>query len=183
MNLQLAVKDEEIYILEVNPRASRTAPFVSKAKGVPWPHIAAKVMMGASLVELNIEEVADSGFFAVKEPVFPFSKFQGVDTVLGPEMKSTGEVMGIDERFGSAFAKAMVGAGNTLPREGKVFVSVRDEDKRMILPLVDRIAALGYDIVATSGTARALAKSPIADMTAPMASSSRCVAAVLAKET
>ena len=156
MNVQWAVKGSRVYIIEANPRASRTVPFVSKAIGQPLAKMAARVILGEKLRDLGIVERLEPPFFSVKAPVFPFGKFQGVDTVLGPEMKSTGEVMGIDERFGSAFAKAMVGAGNTLPSEGKVFVSVRDEDKRMILPLVDRIAALGYDIVATSGTARAL---------------------------
>ena len=156
MNVQWAVKGPKIYIIEANPRASRTVPFVSKAIGQPLAKMAARVMLGEKLADIGIIERLEPPFFSVKAPVFPFGKFQGVDTVLGPEMKSTGEVMGIDARFGSAFAKAMVGAGNTLPREGKVFVSVRDEDKRLILPLIDRIAGLGFEIVATSGTARAL---------------------------
>jgi carbamoyl-phosphate synthase large subunit len=156
MNVQWAVKGPKVYIIEANPRASRTVPFVSKAIGQPLAKMAARVMLGEKLADIGIVERLEPPFFSVKAPVFPFGKFQGVDTVLGPEMKSTGEVMGIDARFGSAFAKAMVGAGNTLPREGKVFVSVRDEDKRLILPLVDRIAGLGFEIVATSGTARAL---------------------------
>ncbi|HEB51723.1 MAG TPA: carbamoyl-phosphate synthase large subunit [bacterium] len=156
MNVQWAVKGPRTYIIEANPRASRTVPFVSKAIGRPLAKIAARVMLGEKLRDLDVAERLEPPFFSVKAPVFPFGKFQGVDTVLGPEMKSTGEVMGIDARFGSAFAKAMIGAGNMLPREGKVFVSVRDEDKRLILPLIDRMAGLGFDIVATSGTARAL---------------------------
>ncbi|MGC6486428.1 MAG: carbamoyl-phosphate synthase large subunit [Planctomycetota bacterium] len=156
MNVQWAVRGARVYIIEANPRASRTVPFVSKAIGQPFAKMAARVMLGEKLADIGIVERLEPPFFSVKAPVFPFGKFQGVDTLLGPEMKSTGEVMGIDERFGSAFAKAMVGAGNTLPREGKVFVSVRDEDKRVILPLVDRIAGMGFEIVATSGTARAL---------------------------
>ena len=156
MNVQWAVKGPKVYIIEANPRASRTVPFVSKAIGQPLAKMAARVMLGEKLADIGIVERLEPPFFSVKAPVFPFGKFQGVDTLLGPEMKSTGEVMGIDARFGSAFAKAMVGAGNTLPSEGKVFVSVRDEDKRMILPLVDRIAGLGFEIVATGGTARAL---------------------------
>jgi len=156
MNVQWAVKGPKVYIIEANPRASRTVPFVSKAIGQPLAKMAARVMLDEKLADIGIVERLEPPFFSVKAPVFPFGKFQGVDTVLGPEMKSTGEVMGIDARFGSAFAKAMIGAGNTLPREGKVFVSVRDEDKRVILPLVDRIAGLGFEIVATSGTARAL---------------------------
>jgi carbamoyl-phosphate synthase large subunit len=156
MNVQWAVRGAKIYIIEANPRASRTVPFVSKAIGQPLAKMAARVMLGETLQKIGIVERLEPPFFSVKAPVFPFGKFQGVDTVLGPEMKSTGEVMGIDARFGSAFAKAMVGAGNTLPREGKVFVSVRDEDKRLVLPLIDRMAGLGFEIVATAGTARAL---------------------------
>lgn len=156
MNVQWAVRGPKVYIIEANPRASRTVPFVSKAIGQPLAKMAARIMLGETLKDVGIVERLEPPFFSVKAPVFPFGKFQGVDTVLGPEMKSTGEVMGIDARFGSAFAKAMVGAGNTLPRDGKVFVSVRDEDKRLILPLVDRLAGLGYEIVATAGTARAL---------------------------
>jgi carbamoyl-phosphate synthase large subunit len=156
MNVQWAVRGAKVFIIEANPRASRTVPFVSKAIAQPLAKMAARVMLGETLEQIGIVERLEPPFFSVKAPVFPFGKFQGVDTVLGPEMKSTGEVMGISPRFGSAFAKAMVGAGNTLPREGKVFVSVRDEDKRLILPLVDRMAALGFEIVATSGTARAL---------------------------
>jgi len=156
MNVQWAVRGAKVFIIEANPRASRTVPFVSKAIAQPLAKMAARVMLGETLEQIGIVERLEPPFFSVKAPVFPFGKFQGVDTVLGPEMKSTGEVMGISPRFGSAFAKAMVGAGNTLPRDGKVFVSVRDEDKRLILPLVDRMAGLGFQIVATSGTARAL---------------------------
>jgi carbamoyl-phosphate synthase large subunit len=157
MNVQWAVRGPKIYIIEANPRASRTVPFVSKAIGQPLAKMAARVMLGETLKDIGIVERLEPPFFSVKAPVFPFNKFQGVDTLLGPEMKSTGEVMGIDERFGTAFAKAMIGAGNTLPSGGgKVFVSVRDEDKRLILPLIDRLHGLGFEIVATSGTARAL---------------------------
>ncbi|MBL8727452.1 MAG: carbamoyl-phosphate synthase large subunit [Planctomycetes bacterium] len=156
MNVQWAVRGPKVYMLEANPRASRTVPFVSKAVGQPLAKMAARLMLGETLAQVGTVERLDLPFFAIKAPVFPFNKFQGVDTLLGPEMKSTGEVMGIDAKFGSAFAKAMIGAGNTLPREGKVFVSVRDEDKRLILPLIDRLHGLGFEIVATSGTARAL---------------------------
>ena len=156
MNVQWAVRGPKVYILEANPRASRTVPFVSKAIGQPLAKIAARLMLGEKLPETGLVERTNLPYFCVKAPVFPFNKFLGVDTLLGPEMKSTGEVMGIDNRFGAAFAKAMVGAGNTLPREGKVFVSVRDEDKRLIVPLIDRLHGLGFEIVATSGTARAL---------------------------
>ncbi|MBX3462198.1 MAG: carbamoyl-phosphate synthase large subunit [Planctomycetes bacterium] len=156
MNVQWAVRGPKVYMLEANPRASRTVPFVSKAVGQPLAKFAARLMLGETLAQVGAIERLDLPFFAIKAPVFPFNKFLGVDTLLGPEMKSTGEVMGIDARFGAAFAKAMVGAGNALPRDGKVFVSVRDEDKRLIVPLVDRLHSLGFEIVATSGTARAL---------------------------
>jgi len=156
MNVQWAVRGPKVYMLEANPRASRTVPFVSKAVGQPLAKMAARLMLGETLAQVGTVERLDLPYFSIKAPVFPFNKFQGVDTLLGPEMKSTGEVMGIDSKFGTAFAKAMIGAGNTLPREGKVFVSVRDEDKRLILPLIDRLHGLGFEIVATSGTARAL---------------------------
>jgi carbamoyl-phosphate synthase large subunit len=124
--------------------------------GQPLAKLAARIMLGETLKQVGMVERLEPPYFSVKAPVFPFNKFHGVDTLLGPEMKSTGEVMGVDATFGTAFAKAMVGAGNTLPREGKVFVSVRDEDKRLIVPLIDRLYRLGFQIVATSGTARAL---------------------------
>ncbi len=156
MNVQWAVRGTTVYILEANPRASRTVPFVSKAIGQPLAKMAARVMLGETLAQVGVIERLEPPHFSVKAPVFPFNKFHGVDTLLGPEMKSTGEVMGVDAMFGTAFAKAMVGAGNTLPKDGKVFVSVRDEDKRLIVPLIDRLHRLGFEIVATSGTARAL---------------------------
>ncbi|MCR9244735.1 MAG: carbamoyl-phosphate synthase large subunit [bacterium] len=156
MNVQWAVKGAQVYIIEANPRASRTAPFVSKAIGLPLAKLAAQVMLGKKLTDIGIEERLQLPHFSVKAPVFPFNKFHGHDILLGPEMRSTGEVMGIDRQFGTAFAKAMVGAGNELPREGKVFVSVRDEDKRLIVPMIARLHALGFEIVATSGTARVL---------------------------
>ncbi len=161
MNVQWAVRGARVYILEANPRASRTVPFVSKAIGQPLAKMAARVMLGQTIAQTGAHERLDPPYFSIKAPVFPFNKFLGVDTVLGPEMKSTGEVMGIDRRFGTAFAKAMVGAGNTLPREGKVFVSVRDEDKRTIVPLIDRLHHLGFEIVATGGTAKALTNAGI----------------------
>ncbi len=161
MNVQWAVKGSRLMILEANPRASRTAPFVSKAVGQPLAKMAARVMLGETIAQVGAVERLSPPYFSVKAPVFPFNKFHGVDTVLGPEMKSTGEVMGIDVSFGAAFAKAMLGAGNAMPKSGKVFVSVRDEDKRMLLPLVSRLHALGFQIVATGGTARALANSGI----------------------
>jgi carbamoyl-phosphate synthase large subunit len=152
MNVQMAIKDDEVYILEVNPRASRTAPFVSKAKHIPWPAIAAKVMMGRSLDELGIGEVPDDGSFAVKESVFPFNKFPGVDVVLGPEMRSTGEVMGIDRSFAVAFAKAQMGAGSPLPRSGGVFLSVRESDRTFIAAAARSLMAMGFTVYTTEGT-------------------------------
>ncbi len=156
INIQWAVKGHRLYILEANPRASRTVPFVSKAVGQPFAKFAARAMLGQTLGEIGAREILAPPHFSVKAPVFPFNKFQGVDTLLGPEMKSTGEVMGIDAEFGAAFAKAMLGAGNNLPKEGKVFVSVRDEDKRLILPLIRSLHQMGFQIVATSGTQKAL---------------------------
>ena len=152
MNVQMAVKDDTIYILEVNPRASRTVPFVAKAKGVPWANIAAKVMMGASLAELGAGEVPDVGFFAVKEPVFPFAKFPGVDVILGPEMRSTGEVMGMDRALPVALAKAKMGAGIRLPKQGNVFLSVRDSDKSHCIEIARSLASMGFQIFTTKGT-------------------------------
>ena len=153
MNIQFAVKGGEVYLIEVNPRASRTAPFVSKATGRPLAKIAAQVMAGKSLAELNVSGELIPSYFSVKEAVFPFVKFPGVDTLLGPEMKSTGEVMGIDAEFGRAFAKAQLGAGVDLPLSGKVFVSIKDEDKDPILAPVRKLSAAGFKIVATHGTA------------------------------
>ena len=161
MNIQCAVKDDVIYILEVNPRASRTVPFVSKTVHVPWPAIAAKVMMGKSLDELGAREVEPQGYFSVKESVFPFSKFPGVDVILGPEMRSTGEVMGIDTTFPIAFAKSQLASGTKLPTSGSVFVSVREEDKEEILEPMRILARLGFIIYATQGTAQALAAAGI----------------------
>jgi carbamoyl-phosphate synthase large subunit len=152
MNVQMAIKDDDVYILEVNPRASRTAPFVSKAKHIPWPAIAAKVMMGKSLDELGVREVPDDGSFAVKESVFPFNKFPGVDVVLGPEMRSTGEVMGIDLSFPVAFAKAQMGAGSPLPKHGGVFLSVREADRQPIIDAARSLLAMGFTVYATQGT-------------------------------
>jgi carbamoyl-phosphate synthase large subunit len=153
MNVQFAVKDGDIYILEVNPRASRTAPFVSKATGRPLAKLAARIMSGKSLRELGVTAEIEPRHIAVKESVFPFVKFPGVDTLLGPEMKSTGEVMGIDENFARAFAKAQLGAGVKLPMSGKVFISVRDADKKHIVSLAKKLYDNGFKLVATCGTA------------------------------
>lgn len=158
MNVQLAIKDDVVYVLEVNPRASRTAPYVSKATHVPWPNLAARVMMGQTLDDLGVQEVTNTGAYAVKAPVFPHQKFPRVDFVLGPEMRSTGEVMGIDVSPPLALAKAAMAAGNTLPTAGAVFVSVRDADKADILPVVRGLAAMGFVIYSTGGTAEFLAK-------------------------
>ena len=157
MNIQFAIKDDIVYVLEVNPRASRTVPFVSKATGVPLAKIAARVMTGQKLSEFNLpEELAVVDFF-IKAPVFPFVKFPGVDPMLGPEMRSTGEVMGMAETFGAAFAKAQMGAGARLPLEGTAFISVNDSDKVNALRVARRLHELGFKIVATRGTASYLA--------------------------
>ena len=153
MNVQFAVKDGEIYILEVNPRASRTVPFVSKATGRPLAKLAARVMAGKTLRELGITDEIEPRHIAVKESVFPFVKFPGVDTILGPEMKSTGEVMGIDVDFARAFAKAQLGAGVRLPLSGSVFLSVRDSDKKHIVSPAKKLYDNGFELVATRGTA------------------------------
>ncbi len=152
MNVQMAVKDETVYILEVNPRASRTVPFVSKAKGQSWARIAARVMMGASLEELGVREVPDAGFFSVKVPVFPFARFPGVDVILGPEMRSTGEVMGMDLSLPVALAKAHMSAGITLPTKGNVFLSVRDSDKPASVEIARTLVSMGFRVFTTQGT-------------------------------
>jgi carbamoyl-phosphate synthase large subunit len=154
MNVQFAVQGTKVYVLEVNPRASRTVPFVSKAIGVPLAKLAARIMVGEKLVDLDFVREIHPAHIAVKEAVFPFNKFPGVDTLLGPEMKSTGEVMGIDTSFGLAFAKAQIGGGMRLPLSGRVFISVRDEDKRGVAPAAEKLYRAGFIIVATSGTAR-----------------------------
>jgi carbamoyl-phosphate synthase large subunit len=152
INIQFAVKDDEIYVLEANPRASRTVPFVAKAVGAPIAGIAAKVMAGSSLTEFDLTH-ANPRRVAVKEAVFPFARFPGVDPQLGPEMRSTGEVMGWDDDFGMAFLKSQLGAGVHLPDSGTVFVSLRDTDKQGIVPAIRKLTNLGFSIVATSGTA------------------------------
>ena len=156
MNIQVAVKDETVYILEVNPRASRTVPFVAKATGAPVAKIAARIMAGETLAGFEFGMASANGHVAVKEAVFPFNRFPGVDVILGPEMKSTGEVMGLDRDFGRAFAKSQVASGIHLPQAGAVFVSVRDRDKEALAPIAERLVALGFDLLATRGTARDL---------------------------
>ncbi|MEV5020868.1 carbamoyl-phosphate synthase large subunit [Sphingobium sp. LMA1-1-1.1] len=166
MNIQFAVKDgpegQTVYLIEVNPRASRTVPFVAKAIGTPIAKIASRVMAGEKLKDLPKIDRNAISHIAVKEAVFPFARFPGVDPVLSPEMKSTGEVMGIDSDFATAFAKAQLGAGTILPKSGTVFVSVKDSDKPVILPAVQKMAALGFTIIATGGTARYLEEQGIA---------------------
>jgi carbamoyl-phosphate synthase large subunit len=156
MNLQLAVQGDVVYVLEANPRASRTVPYVSKAIGVSLAKVATKVMLGGSLRGMGLVGEAKLDHVAVKAPVFPFQRLPGVDAVLGPEMKSTGEVMGIDRSLGRAYYKAMLAAGNSLPRAGAVYMTVRDEDKPAILPVAERLARIGLRIYATRGTAQFL---------------------------
>jgi carbamoyl-phosphate synthase large subunit len=153
MNIQYAIKDDTVYVLEVNPRSSRTVPYISKATGVPMAKIAARVAAGKTLAELGVvDDLTAAGVF-VKSPVFPFVRFPGVDTILGPEMKSTGEVMGGADNFGAAFSKAMMGAGQRLPESGCVFISVNNSDKPTVLPIARDLAELGFTLAATRGTA------------------------------
>jgi carbamoyl-phosphate synthase large subunit len=157
MNIQFAVKDGAVYLIEVNPRASRTVPFVSKATGVPWAKLAAKVMAGLSLDELDVQETPTPKHTSIKESVFPFTKFPGVDVILGPEMRSTGEVMGVDMSFGAAFAKSQMAAGMTLPMSGTIFMSVCNDDKPHVVAIGQQLMAMGFDLVATGGTHALLA--------------------------
>jgi carbamoyl-phosphate synthase large subunit len=156
MNVQYAVKDGDVYIIEVNPRASRTVPFVAKATGVPLAKIAARVMAGEKLADFGLR-ASPLGHVAVKEAVFPFARFPGVDTLLGPEMKSTGEVMGLDADFARAFAKSQIASGTRLPLAGTVFISVRDSDKAAMVAIGHRLGDMGFDLIATRGTAASLA--------------------------
>src|SRR6266404_947401 len=164
MNVQYAIQRDTVYVLEVNPRASRTIPYVSKATGVPLAKVAARLMAGRKLRDMNlpvvetdgVAEIAVRDYYSVKSPVFPFNKFRGVDTILGPEMRSTGEVMGVAKGFGQAFAKAQLAAGQRLPRKGAIFLSVSDHDKRHIAPLAKDLHALGFRLIATRGTAAAV---------------------------
>jgi len=161
MNVQYAIKGDDLFVLEVNPRASRTIPFVSKAIGVPLAKIAARIMAGKTLEELGFTQEVIPKHFSVKCPVFPFARFLGVDPVLGPEMKSTGEVMGIDENLGRAFAKAQIGSGHNLPDVGTVFISVKNKDKRAIIFIARRLFDMGFKILATHGTAITLMRNGI----------------------
>src|ERR1051326_6380094 len=156
INVQFAIRNDTVYVLEVNPRASRTVPFVSKAIGVPLAKMATRAMLGHSLASIAHVEERELGHISVKESVFPFIKFPGVDVVLGPEMKSTGEVMGIDRDFRQAYLKSQIAANSALPISGKVFVSVKNRDKRVVMPLARRLVEMGFSLVATVGTARVL---------------------------
>ncbi|MCZ6652472.1 MAG: ATP-grasp domain-containing protein, partial [Planctomycetota bacterium] len=165
MNIQFAIKGRRVYVLEANPRASRTVPFVSKATGVPWAKVAMSVMLGTPLKDVLRDHDFDPdrplGHVCVKEAVFPFDKFPGVDVVMGPEMRSTGEVMGIDRTFARAFAKAQMAAGQSLPTEGTIYMSVNDGDKPLILPIARALHEMGFDFVATAGTRDRLASAGI----------------------
>jgi carbamoyl-phosphate synthase large subunit len=161
MNIQFAIRSGKVYVLEVNPRASRTVPFVSKSTGVPLAKIAAKIMIGRKLSDFNLPSELKVGQFCVKSPVFPFARFQGVDTILGPEMKSTGEVMGVDDSFGKAYVKAQISAGSVLPKSGVAFISVNQHDKNFISKIAADLGEVGFKIIATRGTARVLRNSGI----------------------
>ena len=160
MNVQYAIKNDEIYIIEVNPRASRTVPFVSKAKGIPLAKIASRVMTGEKLSKFNLTN-KNRNIFAVKEAVFPFNKFPNVDVLLGPEMKSTGEVMGMDKDFGIAYAKSQISSGNSLPTKGLAFISLKDKHKNEGIDLAKRLVELNFTLCGTEGTANAIQKSGI----------------------
>jgi carbamoyl-phosphate synthase large subunit len=158
MNVQYAIKDETVYVLEVNPRASRTVPFVSKAIGVPLAKLAAKVMAGKSLKELGFTQEIWTKYWAVKESVFPFNRFHGQDILLSPEMRSTGEVMGLDDDLGTAYAKSQMAANSPLPLSGSVFISVSDQQKSRVVEVAREFSGLGFELVSTSGTAGVLEK-------------------------
>ncbi|MGR6033979.1 MAG: carbamoyl-phosphate synthase large subunit [Candidatus Nitrosoglobus sp.] len=162
MNTQFAIQGNEVYVLEINPRASRTVPFVSKATGIPLAKVAARCMVGQSLMNQGITEELIPAYYSVKEAVFPFIKFSGADPILGPEMKSTGEVMGTGRSFGEAFHKALLGAGVILPRGGKAFISVRDADKRRIIPIARELVELGFELLTTRGTSVVLEQAGVA---------------------
>jgi len=184
MNVQYAVQGNDIYVLEVNPRASRTVPFVAKATGVPIAKIGARVMAGAALAEFRLDETPPQRHVAVKEAVFPFARFPNVDVILGPEMKSTGEVMGIDASFERAFAKSQLGAGVRLPAEGTAFISVRDADKAAMVPLARKLAELGFRVIATRGTAARLKEAgiPVTVVNKVLEGRPHCVDALISGE-
>jgi carbamoyl-phosphate synthase large subunit len=184
MNVQFAVKGEEVYVLEVNPRASRTVPFVAKATGVPVAKIGARVMAGARLAEFRLDGQAVAPHVAVKEAVFPFARFPEVDTILGPEMKSTGEVMGLDSSFERAFAKSQLGAGVRLPDAGAVFISVKDGDKAHLVPMARRLTEMGFAILATRGTASRIREAglPVRQVNKVLEGRPHCVDAIRSGE-
>ena len=161
MNVQFAIQDDEVYVLEVNPRASRTVPYVSKATGLQLAKIAARAMAGRTLAEQGVEKEVVPSYYCVKEAVFPFVKFPGVDTILGPEMKSTGEVMGVGETFGEAFVKSQLAASAPMPESGLVFISVKNQDKEKTIPVAQGLVKLGFTIAATRGTAATLKEAGI----------------------
>ena len=156
INIQFAMKNNTIFVIEVNPRASRTVPFISKVIDIPLAKIAAQLAVGKKLAELQLEFQSKNSLIAVKKPVFPFNKFPQQNVFLSPEMKSTGEVIGFDKHLGSAYAKAESGAGNSLPVEGKIFISVNDSDKIAVIPMARDFKELGFDIIATEGTTQML---------------------------
>jgi len=162
MNVQFAIQGDTVYVLEVNPRASRTVPFVSKATGVPLAKIAARCMAGQSLAQQGITREVIPPYYSVKEAVFPFIKFPGVDTILGPEMKSTGEVMGVGGDLREAFVKSQLAASVKLPKDGKVFISVRDADKSGVVEIARSLEQLGFPILATRGTATVISAAGVA---------------------
>ena len=162
MNVQFAIQGETVYVLEVNPRASRTVPYVSKATSLPLAKIAARCMAGRSLDAQGVKGEVIPPYYSVKEAVFPFIKFPGVDTILGPEMKSTGEVMGVGETFAEAFAKSQMAAGVRMPSSGRVFISVRSSDKPKVVDVAKSLAALGFTLCATRGTAAYLTEHGVA---------------------
>jgi carbamoyl-phosphate synthase large subunit len=166
INVQYAVKDGTVYVLEVNPRASRTIPFVSKAIGVPLASLAARVMCGETLADVGFTSEIVPPYYSVKEAVFPFTKFRAFDPILGPEMRSTGEVMGIADSFGMAFAKAQQAADNALPLEGAIFITVSDGDKPTMVPIAGQFHEMGFTLYATEGTARYLSGHGIPSRTA-----------------
>jgi carbamoyl-phosphate synthase large subunit len=162
MNLQFAIKENQVYVLEVNPRASRTVPFVAKATGVPVAKIATRVMTGEKLRHIDLKPTRGTTHVSVKEALFPFARFPDVDVILGPEMKSTGEVMGINSDFSRAFAKSQLAAGNLLPNGGTVFISIKNRDKEAASLLGGRLSEMAFSLMATSGTSRLLASEGLA---------------------
>jgi carbamoyl-phosphate synthase large subunit len=162
MNVQFAIKDGQLYLIEVNPRASRTVPFVAKSIGIPLAKIASRLMAGEKLKSFKLESIPVPKHVSVKEAVFPFARFPGVDVILGPEMKSTGEAMGIDSDFARAFAKSQLSAGSSIPQGGTIFVSVKDRDKQAIMPAISDLLSAGFKVVATRGTATYLQKQGLA---------------------